>query len=270
MINKQDLLDSYKKYGITEENVCKSRIGIFGNDVDEIAVIAPLHRPEAYIELGCEVTQLSFGYYPAYRIKKDDFQFTFICTQIGACNVGEIVVALAFSNCKKVIFTGSCGALKPNIEIGDIFLPEFSMCGDGAVKYFTKGNVLDNYCFGKKFYPTKDLQNCLINYMDKQTLTPYKFIKNFSIDTIVAQFLHIDEIVSMGADVVEMETALVFCVAQITNLEAVAILNVSDSTCAKKSLLGGRTKEELDRHVYTEKTLVPSLVLGFLSDLTNN
>ena len=57
-----------------------------------------------------------------------------ICTQIGACNVGEIVVALAFSNCKKVIFTGSCGALKPNIEIGDIFLPEFSFLN---IKYGT-------------------------------------------------------------------------------------------------------------------------------------
>lgn len=269
MINKQDLIESYKKYGISEENICKSRIGISGNQVDEIAVIAPLHRPEAYKELGCKVTQLSFGYYPAYRIENGNIKFTFISTQIGACNVGEIVIALAFSNCKKVIFTGSVGALKENIKIGDIFLPEFSMCGDGAVKYFTKENVADNYCFGKKFYPSESLQKRLINYMDKQTLTPYKIVKNFSIDTIVAQFLHIDEFLSMGADVIEMETALVFCAAAVTNLDAVAILNVSDSTIAKKSLLDGRTKEELDAHFYTEHTLVPSLVLGFINDLSN-
>lgn len=266
-MNKQDFAESYKKYGIKEEDVCKSRIGISGDQVDEIAVIAPLHRAESYKNAGAKVTQLSFGYYPAYRIEKGDVKFTFVTTQIGACNADEIVVALAFSNCKKVIFTGSVGALKEDINIGDIFLPEFSLCGDGAVKYYTKGLVSDNFAYGRKFFPTEDLQKKLIGYMDGQSLTPYKMIKNFSIDTIVGQFFHIDEFLSYGVDVIEMETASVFCLAEMTGLEAVAILNVSDSTAAKKSLLAGRSKDELDKHCYTEDVLVPKLALGFIESL---
>ena len=265
-MNKQDFLDSYLKYGIKEENVCFSRIGVKGCDLEDICVIAPLHKVEAYTQFGAKVTKLSFGYYPCYKVEYKNKTFNFITTQIGAPNADEIVVALAFSNCKKIIFTGSCGGLETKFNIGDILLPEFSISGDGATMYYTKGEIKDNFTFGKKFYPTKDLNEKLIEYFNEINLD-YSFVGNISIDTIVGQFFHIDEFRKMGAEVVEMETASVFCLAEMLDMEAVAILNISDSTASSKSLLAGRTKEELELHVKTENYTVPKLVLGFIEKL---
>ncbi len=265
-MNRQDFLDSYNRYGISEEDICPSRIGLRGDQVEEIAVIAPLHKPEFYEKHGAVVTQLTFGYYPAYKIEYKGLKFTFIKTQIGACNIDEITVALAFSNCKKIIFTGSCGALSEKYKIGDILLPKYSISGDGATSYYKKGSFCENLTFGERFYPTKSLNEKL-----KQSLTlsgqTYTEVGNISIDTIVGQFFHIDEFISLGAEVVEMETASVFCLAGMLDIDAVAILNVSDSTIEKKSLLSGRSNEELNKHYYTEDTLVPKLVLDFIQML---
>lgn len=266
-MNKESLLKSYLRYGISEKDVCKSRIGIKGEEVDEVAVIAPLHKASGYLNCGAKVTQLSFGYYPAYRIEKDGVSFTFITTQIGACNVAEIVVALGFSNCKKIIFTGSVGGLKPEYKVGDILIPNFSISGDGVCRFFQEDNVSNSDDFGKRYFPDTTLQNKLIDYMNCQKLTDYKMANIFSIDTIVAQFMHIDELLNLGSDVVEMETACVFKVSKIVGLDAVAIFNVSDNTFSKKSLLAGRSKEELVKHVYTEEVLVPKLTFGFIKSL---
>ncbi len=266
-MNKQDFLDSYKRFGISEKDVCPSRIGLRGDQVEEIAVIAPLHKPEFYEKHGAKVTQLSFGYYPAYKIENENVKFTFIKTQIGAPNIDEIVVALAFSNCKKIIFTGSCGALSNKYKIGDILLPKYSISGDGATAYYTKDSFCKNVTFGKRFYPTESLNEQLKNSLVKSN-QPFTEVGNISIDTIVGQFFHIDEFISLGADVVEMETASVFCLAEMLDIEAVAILNVSDSTIEKKSLLSGRSDKELEKHYYTEDTLVPRLVLDFIKRLS--
>lgn len=266
-MNRQDFLDSYIRYGISEKDVCPSRIGVSGDELEEIAVLAPLHKPEFYEKHGAKVSQLSFGYYPAYKIEYEGLKFNFIKTQIGAQNIDEIVVALAFSNCKKIIFTGSCGALSDKYKIGDILLPKYSISGDGSTFYYTKNSFLDNVTLGKRFYPTADLNEKL-----KQSLNlsgqAFSEVGNFSVDTIVGQFFHIDEIISLGAEVIEMETASVFCLAQMLELDAVAILNVSDSTIEKKSLLSGRSDEELKKHYYTEDTLVPRLVLDFIKRLS--
>lgn len=266
-MTRQDFLDCYIKYGITERDICPSRIGISGDSLEEIAVIAPLHKPEFYEKFGAKVTQLSFGYYPAYKIEYNGLKFNFIKTQIGAPNIDEIVVALAFSNCKKIIFTGSCGALSEEYKIGDVLLPKYSICGDGATSYYTKNSFRQDVAFGKRFYPTANFYEELKQSLSLSGQT-YKEVGNFSVDTIVGQFFHIDEIISLGAEVIEMETASVFCLAQILELDAVAILNVSDSTIEKKSLLSGRTDEELKKHYYTESTLVPRLVLDFIQNLS--
>lgn len=269
-MNKDDFTQSYLKYNISEDKVCFQTLGIDGAAVQKIAVIAPLHRAEDYVNAGAKVKKLTDGYYPVYEIAKDGIKFTFVGTQIGACNATEVVAALAYSRCEKIIFTGSAGAIKEEISIGEIFLPEFSMCGDGAVKYFTRGKVRNNFTYAEKYYPSASLQQKLFAYMSEQKLTKFGTVKNFSIDTIAGQFLHIDEFLAYGAEVIEMETAAVFCLAEILGLEAVALLNISDSTAAKKSLLGGRTEEELALHKHTESVLVPQLITDFIKYLEVN
>ena len=88
--------------------------------------------------------------------------------------------------------------------------------------------------------------------------------RNYSIDTIVAQFAHIEEIVEMGCNCIEMETAALFKSAEICKIKACAIFSVSDNTILKKSLLSGRTKEEIDYRKYVRGNILTKIVYNLL------
>ncbi len=269
-MNKSDFTECYKKYGISEDDVCRNRLKIGGDEVEEIAVISPINAAADYENVGARVTQLSDGFFPTYRIEKDGVKFTFVAFQVGACNVCEVVCALAYSNCKKLIFTGTVGAIREEFSIGDIVLPRCSVCGDGATRYFTLGALKDSdSAFGKKFYPDEELQGALAEYLSAKN-TAFQYANVFSIDTIVAQFFHIEEFLSYGADVLEMETAATFNASKILGLQACALFHVSDSTVEKKSLLGGRSKEEHELHRRTKLFTIPELVCGFVAKLKEN
>lgn len=68
--------------------------------------------------------------------------------------------------------------------------------------------------------------------------------RNFSIDTIFAQFSRIDEILAFGCNTVEMETAAAFRAAELTGYRMAALFSVSDNTLQNKSLMGGREAGE--------------------------
>ena len=214
-MNKSDFTECFKKYGILEDDVCRNRLKIGGEEVEEIAVISPINAAADYNNVGACVTQLSDGFFPTYRIEKDGVKFTFVAFQVGACNVCEVVCALAYWNCKKI------------------------------------------------------LQSSLSAYLDGRDIK-YSFANVFSIDTIVAQFFHIGEFLSRGADVLEMETAATFNAAKVFGLQACALFHVSDSTVEKKSLLGGRSKEEHELHRRTKLFTIPDLVCGFVKELKEN
>ena len=58
-----------------------------------------------------------------------------------------------------------------------------------------------------------------------------------------------------------METAALFKAAEICNIKAAAIFSISDNTILKKSLLSGRTKEEMDYRRNVRKNIIAKVVL---------
>ena len=172
---------------------------------------------------------------------------TYIKTGIGACNVLDAVLTLGITNCKKVLFVGSVGSLDPNINIGDIIIPEYSISGVGSNRYLNQNGLLDNDCYENKYYPDRKFTNSLSHITDKFILnTNIKKYKGhiFSVDTILAQYAYLDEIVNMGCNCIEMETSAFFDAANICSIESGAVLSVSDNTIIKKSLYSGRTQQD--------------------------
>jgi len=51
-----------------------------------------------------------------------------------------------------------------------------------------------------------------------------KIGRNYSIDTVIAQFAHIDTILNMKCNVIEMETAAAFRAANISNISIAVFL----------------------------------------------
>lgn len=81
--------------------------------------------------------------------------------------------------------------------------------------------------------------------------------RTFSLDTVFAQFAHIDNIIGLGCNVIEMETAAAFSAAKIMGLPLVALFSVSYNTVTKKSLISGRTQSEMDYRHFVRNTWSP-------------
>ena len=87
----------------------------------------------------------------------------------------------------------------------------------------------------------------------------------FSIDTILAQFQHLDWMVQrFGCIGIEMETAAVFRAARLVGIKAAALLQFSDVIPARKSLFAGRTPLEQERRREVRKTALAQAAVNAL------
>lgn len=251
-MNYNDLLESHLIFGTTDEDIRKNK-GY--EQILENVVIAPWWEHTMFDNMGFKVEQVSRKVYNLYR---DDVSFSFVeLKRIGAPSVMDYVLSLGVTKCKNIIFLGSAGSLDENIKVGDIVVPEYSICGDGASRYLNKN--LEDELF-KKEYPSKEYTNKLINIIKNKKLN-FHYVPNYSVDTVFMQFYHIDKILEMGAKVIEMETAALFKCNEVLNKNVTALFCVSDNTVLNKSLYSGRTEEE---EIYRHKVryeIIPEIIL---------
>ncbi len=269
-MNYEKLLDGMKRFGSNETDVCLHGLGLLPEHVHENVIIAPWWDPSLFPALGkaSPVCDVGFTTIQCWDIETDKDPITFIRTGIGAPVLVDALLALGVTRCRKIIFIGAIGALSPDMGIGDIIIPEYSICGDGVSRYIAYDSLSGNDCFGKKAYPdaelTAALKNCTKEACSLHNVT-WHTGRIFSIDTIFAQFAHIDEILSLGVNAIEMETAAAFLAGEVAGLKVTALFNVSDNTVANKSLVSGRSKEELDYRAFVRKELFPKIMLSAFS-----
>ncbi len=249
-MNYNDLLESHLKYGTNKEDI---KIHKGYNNILENVVIAPWWSHEMFKNF--KIEQISER---IYNIYKDDISFSFIeLKQIGAPVIIDYVLALGVTKCKNLLFLGSVGSLDENINIGEIVVPEYSICADGSSRYLNP-NLEDELL--KKEYPSNDYTNKLLNVLDANNIK-YHYVPNVSVDSIFMQFYHLDKFLKEGAKVVEMETAALFKCNEVLNINVTALFCVSDSTIRSKSLYSGRTEEERFRSRKTRHEIIPNIVI---------
>ena len=272
-MNYSDLVEGMKRFGSTEKDICLHGLGVPPEQVQKNVIIAPWWEPLIFTQFSnSELLSVSeFSAIKVWNIKADDLCITYIKTGIGAPVLMDALLSLGVTECKRIVFIGSVGALDTQIGIGDIVIPEYSICGDGASRYISS-DILDEDVFGKKQYPDiqlfyniKKITECIC----RESNVNWFIGKTFSIDTIFAQFAHIDSILNMGCNVIEMETASAFKAANIMNIPIVALFSVSDNTITNKSLVSGRTQEELDYRRYVRSELFPKIILKIFKDNNN-
>lgn len=253
----KDLINSHLKYGTTNENI-KTNKGY--NKILENVVIAPWWSHDMFNELNFEVEQTSEKVFNFYS---DTLSFSFIeLKRIGAPAIMDFILSLGVTRCQNLIFLGSAGSLDENIKIGDIVIPKYSICGDGASRYLND-NLEDEFL--KKQYPSRDFTNKLLDII-KQKNIKYHYVPNYSIDTVFAQFYHIDKILDLGVKTIEMETAILFKCNELLKINVTALFCISDNTLLNKSLYSGRTDEENDYRHKIRNEIIPNIVI----DLLNN
>ncbi len=266
------LLAAHQKYGSDERKICKASLKCEPEQIQENVIIAPTWEADVF---SSHVDSISNVAPKTCRgtineLCLNDKKVTFITTGIGACNVLDATLTLGCTPCKNVIFMGSVGALDKNMKIGDIVIPEYCICGVGANRYLTSNPFTNNDTFGEKFYPNEDLSNQVLSIARdtvKNTDVNVHIGKTFSVDTVFAEYVHLDEILNTGCNSIEMETSTFFHAASIANLKAAAIFSVSDNTFANKSLYSGRTEHDKLKKDKVNSEIVPNIVLKALNTI---
>ena len=247
-----DLLNSHLKYGTTSDDIIE-RKGY--EKILENVVIAPWWSHDIFDGLNFEEEQVNDKVFNFYS---DDLSFSYIeLKRIGAPGIMDFILSLGVTKCKNLIFLGSAGSLDESIKIGERVIPKYSICGDGASRYLNI-NLEDEFL--KKEYPSKIFTNDLIDIL-KESNIKYHYVPNYSIDTVFAQFYHIDKILDLGAKTIEMETACLFKCCNLMNINATALFCISDNTILNKSLYSGRTDEENDYRHKIRYELIPKIVI---------
>lgn len=257
----EELVGSHLKYGTTEENI---RVRKGYNQILENVVIAPWWGHDIFEGLGFEVIQTSEKVFNFYS---DELSFSYIeLKRIGAPSVMDFVLSLGVTRCKNLIFLGSAGSLDENIKIGDIVVPKYSICGDGASRYLNK-NLEDEFLKNK--YPSEEFTKKLIDVLNEKELR-YHYVPNYSIDTIFAQFYHIDKILELGAKTIEMETANLFKCNELLKINVTALFCISDNTLQNKSLYSGRTEEENNYRHKVRYEIIPNIIIDLFKKSDKN
>ena len=88
--------------------------------------------------------------------------------------------------------------------------------------------------------------------------------QGFLFDTIFAQFAHIDSIMNMGCNLIDMETASAFRAANLMKIPIAAIFSVSDNAIAKKSLMNEEIQDDRDYRRFVRKELIPKIILNLI------
>jgi len=260
----EHILSANKRFGTDPIDIARSVFNCDPVMIRKDVIIAPEWKPELFADYADGIDQVHDGIHKIWNLPVNKKTITYIRTGIGAPNVLEAVLALGCTPCENIIFIGSVGGLDENLKIGDIVIPEYSICGDGACRYLTDKKVFESDCFGEKYYPNKEIYERLVSKTEnisKENNVTWHIGKNFSIDTVIAQFAHLDEILAMGCNCIEMETAVLFKSAEMCEIKACAVFNVSDNTISKKSLFSGRSEEEMEYRRYTRKNVLTKIVL---------
>lgn len=267
----ENLIYGMKRFGSTENDICVNGIGITPEHVHENVIIAPWWEPSTFPNFRIleYLSESEFSEIKVWNIKINGIEITYIKTGIGAPVLMDALLSLGVTPCRKIIFIGSVGSLDSNIGIGDIVIPKYSICGDGASRYISSDFLADSDVFGKKIYPNENLFENAKNItarICKENNVKWHIGKTFSIDTIFAQFAHLDEILNMGCNVIEMETAAAFKAAAIMNIPIVALFSVSDNTITNKSLISGRTQQDMEYRRYVRRELFPKIIWDIFNE----
>ena len=257
----KDLLNSHLKYGTTEQDIIINREY---EKILENVIIAPWWEHTMFDNMNFEVEKINSKIYNFYS---KNLSFSFIeLKRIGAPAIMDNILSLGVTKCKNIVFLGSAGSLDKSITIGDIVVPEYSICGDGASRYLND-NLEDEFL--KKQYPTKSLTSKLLNILKEENIK-YHYVPNFSIDTVFAQFFHIEKIIELGAKTIEMETANLFKCNSLLKINVTALFCISDNTVVNKSLYSGRTeKEEIYRHKI-RNDVIPNIIIKLFNQNNKN
>ncbi len=235
----------------------------FGLDPDteyDALVVAPSYTPyKLKMDESCKVTTLKEGSYIAgYLVEKDGLKIAWIKIASSDSNLIDHIAICAELKFRKMIFIGAVGALKPGYAPGDICTPSCSVAGGFAHTYLK--DSLRDYVPFERIEPTD--MRFVDRVIEKGRAKGYEIRKAsvFCTPSIALEYSHLEEIKAFDTDLIEMETASFYLMADLLEVDSAALLVVSD-IAATGSALVGRSEEDRIRYEKGFRGILPDMIL---------
>ena len=213
----------------------------FGFEPDvpyDALVVATGWKPDkTVLDPSFTVTQLTqHAYFSGFLVERDGLRIAWAQTASGACNVLDHVSICAELTFQRMIFAGAVGGLTADFPVGQLCTPEVCLQGSYAGAYLEQ--KLPAFTPYRPVYPPDRAYVDRVVDLGQRLGHEIKRGKVFCTDSIALEYSHLDEIKATGAELIEMETAIFYQLADLFEVPAVALLAVSDNSATGTPLLG--------------------------------
>ena len=252
-----NILNAIHKYN--SEKMALQAFGLSDEIEYDALVVAPSYTPYKLLkDASYKITLLKEGAYIAgYLVEKDELKIAWVKTASGAGNCIDHIAVCAELKFKKMIFIGAVGALKKEFELGDICTPSYSIAG-GYTNTYLKDSIKDFVPF-ERVAPNMAFTDKVVNNFEKEGRV-LKKASVFCTDSIALEYLHLDEINAFDTDLIEMETASFYLMADLLEVPSIALLVVSDNSATGTALVG-RTEAEEEKYDEARKVILPKMII---------
>ncbi len=168
------------------------------------------------------------------RLYVDDGQtenFALVGPFIGAPYAAMILETLIVWGARKILFFGWCGAVSPDVKIGDIIIPTGAIIDEGTSRHYKKG---ENFCVRPQGHITEKIKEAL-----NQRGICFQTGLIWSTDAVYRETCErVKYHQKKDALAVDMELSAVFTVGSFREVEVGGVLIVSDEISTCKQVAG--------------------------------
>jgi nucleoside phosphorylase len=228
--------------------------GLSGEEIHENVIMTPFLSPEKFVSGPYEKRSFKGRLYSGINASHKKKGYTVLRVPMGSSFAGDCVLFLGMTKAKRVIYTGSCGALGP-ADIGDIYLCEKAFSGAGFSEYYLPGGGIDKIlASGEVFTASPALVEDIMAASRGRGGTRDTMRRGsiFTIHSLAAETAEVvRKIEARGFDGIDMELASVYHAAVISGIEAAGILFAGDLPGKRPfwEKLGDPEKKKLDKAV---------------------
>ena len=196
-------------------DIFRSLFGITADKIKKTCILAPFITKEMQDVLGIKKLSRGILYASGYNSI-----LSVICTNSGSANVGDAVLHLRETNCKNLIFFGTCGSLNKNaFPKASFVLIDKALSKDSFVDMLLKREPVD------VFYPDKRLLNSFYSFGSDLNI---KKACALTVGSLKLEEDYLNSINKKHIDVIDMETSAFFAAAKSVRKKAVSFLHVTD------------------------------------------
>jgi len=192
-------------------------------DVGKYAIVpGPKERADSLVKrLKNPIKNFSFMEYTMHTGEYDGTKITTINGGRFSPDTAITTEILCNAQAKNMIRIGSCGALREDINIGDIIVIESALCGDGVTPYYVDKNF--------KTESDKKLTDALEEVAKMSGMKVHRG-KIWTTDALLKETREVvGKAIEQGAIAVDMVTSTFLTICQVYKIPATAIVAVSDN-----------------------------------------